>query len=355
MKLLKFIKDSKSVSPYSWAYTLAYPLYAAYPSFRNRTRLSLSPVAEGNPSADSYSLLFFGDIFATDNPPEVHPSLQNLFQSADAVFGTMECPIVSSLKAWQERDSAVDFWTKSIPEDFVRKLLAQMAVDPKKLILSLANNHAQDWGDEGLRATMRFCEEHGIRYAGVAEPGSPVLTRVRLENPGLTLGVAAFTRWLNQPPSQAFSDPDSFGVHRLSDLINSPVDSDIDLRIALPHWDFEYQHFPSRETRDGATQLSTRGYSIIAGSHTHTIQPLETIAQSLCCYSLGNLLNPGHSLSSSLSSDLGMIWAVSVDKTSKKVSGYRAHPFVHLREQNRLVPLEVADEKYRAIFKKVYR
>lgn len=59
--------------------------------------------------------------------------------------------------------------------------------------------------------------------------------------------------------------------------------------MGLPHWEYEFQHFPRAETRALARSLCHAGFDLIVGSHPHVIQPIEWLRPGVCFYSVGNL------------------------------------------------------------------
>ena len=120
-----------------------------------------------------------------------------------------------------------------------------------------------------------------------------------------------------------------------------------DLLCALPHWDWEFRHFPRRETRALALRLAQAGAGLIVGGHAHVVQPLERIGDTLVAYGLGDFLGtafarqpwPGR-IGSVLAVDIGL------DGNARgRMAAYRCHPFFRLRDgrRERLVPVATLD------------
>ena len=116
---------------------------------------------------------------------------------------------------------------------------------------------------------------------------------------------------------------------------------------AIPHWDFEFRHFPRDETRALARKLVESGVGLIAGHHAHVVQPAERIGGALVAYGLGDFLGtalarqpwPGR---------IGVILAVDISAdpaTRGKIAAYRFHPFLRIgqRANERLVPIDAAE------------
>jgi poly-gamma-glutamate synthesis protein (capsule biosynthesis protein) len=119
-----------------------------------------------------------------------------------------------------------------------------------------------------------------------------------------------------------------------------------DLVCAVPHWDFEFRHFPRNETRALARRLAEEGAGLVVGGHAHVVQPVERFSDALVAYGLGDFL--GTALPWSLwPLRIGAMLAVEVSTdaaTRGKIAAYRIVPFLRERQgrHERLVSLEAA-------------
>ncbi|RUU03220.1 metallophosphatase [Mesorhizobium sp. USDA-HM6] len=291
------------------------------------------------PPAQTVRLAFIGDISAVANraAPECDPALAALLGSADLVVGNCESPIVA-------RPSAV-MGTRlgthhAMTERFLADALSAVGIARDKLVLSLANNHVLDQGIAGFEETVAAIERLGIRTIGTAA-GGPV--QHHAAGP-LTIGFAAFTLWRNadEPEFRA-------RVSMESDPARLERDSGegADLLCAVPHWDWEFRHFPRPATRALARRLASHGVRLIAGHHAHVLQPVERIGDALVAYGLGDFLGtafarqpwPGR---------IGSILVVDVSAdaaTRGAIASYRLHVFMRLAKggHERLVPVEALD------------
>lgn len=283
------------------------------------------------PPARTVRLAFVGDISAVANSsvPQCDPAIAELLGSADLVVGNCESPIV-------ERPSAV-LGTMlgthhAMTERFLAEVLAAVGIAREKLVLSLANNHVLDQGIGGFNETVAALKRLGIRTIGTIEDG-PV---ARFAVGPLSIGLAAFTLWRNV-------DADLFAgrVSMDSDPVWAREAGSVDLLCAVPHWDWEFRHFPRAETRALARRLAGQGVGLIAGHHAHVVQPVERIGGTVVAYGLGDFLGtafarqpwPGR---------IGGILVVDVCAeagTKGAIASYRLHPFVRLRvgDHERLV------------------
>jgi len=171
----------------------------------------------------------------------------------DVVVGNFEG--IFSDRAWKP------FLMKHAPDIF--PALAQLhPLD--RWVVSIANNHATDYGPDALRHTLQILEDRGLRWVGTTD-------RPRLHiDDGIT--VTAWTWWLNRGgEGVARHDP------------GAPTGPGF--HIALPHWGYEHERHPRPE------QAPPEGYTLTTGHHTHLPQPFEVRNDgSLVAYSLGNFV-----------------------------------------------------------------
>jgi hypothetical protein len=131
-------------------------------------------------------------------------------------------------------------------------------------VVSVANNHATDFGTEALWRTLRVLDRRGVRWLGTTDrPRLPLADDVTL---------TAWTRWLNRP--------DEGVVRRDPGAPSTPG-----LHVALPHWGYEH------ERRPRPTQTVPEGYALTTGHHSHLPQPFERCPNGqLVAWSLGNFV-----------------------------------------------------------------
>lgn len=289
-------------------------------------------------------IVFVGDVSAIANrdAPEIHPDLQAVLSSADLVVANCESPIITS--------TSHPLLTKmgqlhGMSPDFVRGVLAAMNVDPNKLVVTLANNHALDQDPDGFEQTLATLDAMGIRVFGTVERPECVVS-----TDGVDIAFFAFTEWRN-------SSADVFEgrvvmTDRLTDAGWRQVrDLHADLVCAVPHWDWEFCHFPRARTRALARELVANGVGLVVATHAHVVQPVGRIDDTVVAYSLGDFLGtaaPRQRWTNRISAMLSV--EVSADPSSKgQVASYEIVPFVRIKESRheRLVPVASLDDKSR--------
>lgn len=118
--------------------------------------------------ADGFTMVAVGDLIVTRplisgrNPG--FDAIVKILHDADVTFGNMETNIfdIRSFKGSPQAEYGGAYHV-SLPE---------LGSDLKAMgfnIVARANNHALDWGVEGMRETSRVLDQNGILYAGVGE------------------------------------------------------------------------------------------------------------------------------------------------------------------------------------------
>lgn len=136
-------------------------------------------------------------------------------------------------------------------------------------LVSLANNHILNYGQEGLTQTKELLDQNQISYTD-----SQRLTFKNID--GVDFGFLAFDL-VTYPQTEIISK-----VKENKNLV--------DVLIVSLHWGAEYQPKPNKQQEILAHQLIDNGVKVVLGHHPHVIQPIEEYNHGLIFYSLGNFV-----------------------------------------------------------------
>ena len=158
--------------------------------------------------------------------------------------------------------------------------------------LSMANNHANDFGLEGIESTERVLEEQGILFSGIAGR----IESAVIERKGLKIGLCAFGH-----NSYTLKHTDLNTVGRIVDDLVSRCD----LVIVSFHGGAEGRtknHLPNGpetflgENRGSLRQLAhfciDHGADVVYGHGPHVVRAMEVYKDRFIAYSLGNFCTP---------------------------------------------------------------
>lgn len=244
----------------------------------SRSRRNLEPVLAGR----SYSSFFDG--------------VRHLVAGADYAIANLETPLTAiATSPLQGR------------KRYVHKGDAAQSIEALREIgvraVSLANNHALDYGAQGLRDTLHDLAKGKILAVGarssVAEPMLPLIIEMGSESAQVRLAVVAAH---DERASRSAPVPDDAGglINRVRedtvvDQIRDLRRADSDLQIvAFLHWGNNYDAVTDRQRRV-ARKLTEAGANLIIGHGAHTIQDIERIGSTWVVYSIGNFIfnSPG--------------------------------------------------------------
>jgi poly-gamma-glutamate capsule biosynthesis protein CapA/YwtB (metallophosphatase superfamily) len=232
---------------------------------------------------------------------DVHPSAETFaylapfLHSADLALANLESPLTRA-----PVQTASPYALCAPPERV--DLLANAGFD----LLTLANNHIFDCGEQGVLETQAALTEAGLGFVGPdPEPVYREINGVRL----------AFL---------ALDATGEFDLERAGQAVRSAREAGAVVIVSI-HWGAEYQAGASEFQKEIAGQLAEAGAALIWGHHPHVLQPATWIneGRTLVFYSLGNVLFDQYGLANTRQSAL-----VLVALDSKGVVAYRAVPFM---------------------------
>ena len=175
-----------------------------------------------------------------------------------------------------------------------RRSAARSLIDAGFHTISLANNHAGDFGEEALLDSIAHLQNRGASIIGAARTpadayAAKILTirnhRVALLAVSDCPGEFAKTRG-------SATIANTSDQQRLSEAIADARHA-ADFIVMLVHWGDENTPIVTDRQRALARWLIDRGVDLIAGSHPHCVQPLDFYRGRPIAYSLGNLVFDG--------------------------------------------------------------
>jgi poly-gamma-glutamate capsule biosynthesis protein CapA/YwtB (metallophosphatase superfamily) len=159
-------------------------------------------------------------------------------------------------------------------------------------LVSLANNHLMDFGEQGLNNTIEALQSAGILYVGAGQDAKSACAPVFKDLSGNKLAFLA--RSAVEVSSLCYAGPEQPGVALLdeNELVSAikKCKETADLVIVMLHWGIEHYHYPTPQQRRLAKTLVSAGADIILGHHPHVLQGEEQIGNALVSYSSGNFL-----------------------------------------------------------------
>ncbi|MCA9364051.1 CapA family protein [Candidatus Kaiserbacteria bacterium] len=160
----------------------------------------------------------------------------------------------------------------SIPEEAF-SALAETGFD----VLSLANNHSFDYGEEGYREAHVACAKAGLRCSGNPERADGFSTTVAVVG-DVRMGLIMLH---STDTKTAQVDIE----HALAALTGIS-----DVQVLFVHWGNEYELGHSAFQEVVAHAAIDAGVDLVVGHHPHVVQDVELYQGKLIVYSLGNFI-----------------------------------------------------------------
>lgn len=209
-----------------------------------------------------------------------------ILSGADITFGNLEGPMLEGGTSSKCPPTSTRCFAFRVPPRY-GKYLKDAGFD----IMSLANNHANDFGPEGRASSMRILDQLGIAHTG--RPGDIAYLNVK----GKRIAVIAFTTY---PHSYNYLD-----LSNARQIVSSLVKKN-DLVIVSFHGGAEgaaAQHVPNGpetylsenrgDVRQFARSMIDVGAALVLGHGPHVVRGMEVYKNHLIAYSLGNFATIG--------------------------------------------------------------
>jgi len=153
-------------------------------------------------------------------------------------------------------------------------------------VLSLANNHARDFGEEGRTATMHTLAAAGIHHSGREGDFAS------FEAKGLRIAVLAYavTKNSNMLLDYALSEQTVRDFAATHDIVIVSFHGGAEGRdvTRLPFADEEYYGEPRGDVVRFARMVVDAGADLVIGHGPHVVRAMERYKDRLIAYSLGN-------------------------------------------------------------------
>ncbi|HHX12404.1 MAG TPA: CapA family protein [Clostridiales bacterium] len=167
-------------------------------------------------------------------------------------------------------------------------ILKEMGVD----IVSLANNHAYDYGEQSLIDTMATLKQADILYFGAGHNLDEAMTPVYFEIEGKTIAYVAASRAekYKMTPQATEEAPGILRCYDTELFVQTirEAKKKSDYVIAYAHWGAEWTHELEEVQLTTGKEYLDAGADIVIGAHPHWLQGIEYYDGKPIIYSLGN-------------------------------------------------------------------
>jgi poly-gamma-glutamate synthesis protein (capsule biosynthesis protein) len=249
-----------------------------------------------------------GEAISARGPASVvSPDVVAVAREADLFLLNLECCISERGERW--RDPRKPFFFRAPPAAV--ETLVYLGVD----CVTLANNHALDYGPEALLDTLAHLRSARVEFVGAGANVEEARAPAVFEAAGLRLAIVGAADYPaefaagDEQPGIAFADlragspPDW--------LLRAARDAGIaaDAVLVTPHWGPNMLARPLPEIRSAAAALVGAGATLVAGHSAHVFQGV----QGRVLYDLGDFVDD-YITDPLLRNDLGLLFLVTLDE-----------------------------------------
>jgi poly-gamma-glutamate capsule biosynthesis protein CapA/YwtB (metallophosphatase superfamily)/alpha-beta hydrolase superfamily lysophospholipase len=238
--------------------------------------------------------------------PPVAREISDIAAEADLFVLNLECCISDRGERWPKPGKPFFFRAPPVAAE----LLAEIGVDA----VTLANNHALDYGFEALLDTLEHLRAAGIATAGAGADLASARQPRLLSAGGMRVALIG----ASDHPRDYAAGPDRPGI-AYADLRTDPrggwleaavaaARDDADAVLVSPHWGPNMTVSPPAEVRRAAVALVAAGASVVAGHSAHVFHGVH----GRVLYDLGGFVDD-YAVNRRLRNDLGLLFLVDLD------------------------------------------
>lgn len=229
--------------------------------------------------------------------------LVELAHEADLVLANLECVISERGERWP--DPRKPFFFRALPA--AADALGLLGVD----CVTLANNHALDYGFDALVDTFEHLARAGIGWVGAGTDVTAARTPVVLDAGEMQLAVVGCTDHpasyaaAHHRPGVAYADLRRGMPPWLHDAVRG---LDADIVVVSPHWGPNMVEAPVPHVRAAADALRDAGATLVAGHSAHVFHGVA----DRVLFDLGDFIDD-YAVDPVLRNDLGLFVLVTID------------------------------------------
>lgn len=259
--------------------------------------MTLEPVEptdepDADPTQRDVTLAFAGDVLFEDDvrdlldadPDTTLDAISEQLSAADVSMVNLETAIT-------ERGTAEPkAWTFRVGPEAL-DALAAAGVD----VVSMANNHAVDYGAEGLADTLDATASAPVDVVGVGADDDAAFKPALIDVDGTTIAVLAASDIPDRTAAAWPAGPETAGIASARDpqrLLEAVEDAAprADIVTVYMHWGQERVDCPITDQTELARQLADAGADIVVGSHAHVLLGAGWLDSTYVSYGLGNFV-----------------------------------------------------------------
>ncbi len=213
----------------------------------------------------------------------VDAQLLEILSSADFRLFNLEVPLTDTEKAISKDGPIL-----KAPVAAIRGI---MQFDPS--VMTLANNHIMDYGEQGLVSTMELLSANSIGFLGAGKDLNEATRPFILEKGGLKIGLYACAEHEFSIAEENRAGANPIDLFESFDQIAN-LKEECNYVIVLHHGGKEHFRYPSPDLQKVCRKMVKSGADLVICQHSHCIGSFEKFKDAMIVYGQGNFLFDRH-------------------------------------------------------------
>ena len=237
--------------------------------------------APQEPQRQTATITFVGDMMfdryvrqmaTTNGYDKILENLTTTLNKSDLVVGNLEGPITTneSVSITSEIGARNNFLFTFDPQ--ITKTLVKNNIE----VVNLGNNHARDFGQDGVEQTKKFLKDADIDFFGDTKDGQANRALIKELN-GMKITFVNFNAFTKNAKQNTKDDIEA-------------VKDKTDFLVVFTHWGQEYETLSNDNQKNLARSWIDAGADLVIGTHPHVVQEKEVYQGKTIYYSIGNFI-----------------------------------------------------------------
>lgn len=216
----------------------------------------------------------------TENYAQLFNGFDNVIKNVDFAVVNLECPITTSGLKRKNTGPCLKTSNKNS-----LKALQYAGFN----LLTLANNHIQDYSGQGVLDTIAYAHEHDLKVVGAnatrESAAKPFVTKIK------NISVAFINISENEFCAATETNPGAYTFDFIDNTkLIQEIRGEVDKIILIYHGGREHYQLPTPEQRRRLRYFIEIGVDAIVAHHTHCVSGYEYYMNKPIVYSLGNFI-----------------------------------------------------------------
>ena len=238
---------------------------------------------EGSVSISCAGDLLAVDVLTPENTPHLFDGIADFYGDADLVCANLESTVYSEAPIGRNQVTG-----EPARMNTSQAMFDKFRNEGKINYFSTATNHAFDYGEAGLLATIDVIEQSNAWYSGTNKSAQVQDDVLVIEQNGIKIAMLAFTMDINGfqwDEENGFKDymvnivpfnDRPCDISMVEKQVARAKEKGAEFIIAYCHWGWEFEMYPHNAIVEVAKRVMDAGVNVILGNHPHVSQPMQS-------------------------------------------------------------------------------